>query len=162
VWSPDDSCVVSGAADQTVRIWNAKTGTANRLLTGHTGIVLSCEISTNGDYIVSNDEKYIKIWDFLTGECVNTLDVAKASSSTNHGKPSKKLAWTLCSYCPGVCGYYVIGVANDKMVTIFDPFTGSEILSLCCKFPVYCLTAGPKSKVAFGDSCGNVYIVEFT
>eukprot|EP00906_Rhabdomonas_costata_P029771 RCo042057 len=167
-WAPGDNLIVSGAADQTVRIWSSKSGVAVQKLTGHTGIVLSCEVSSSGDHIVSNDEKVIKVWELHSGRCVNTMDVMKYPSllqgsgrgATTTRSGCKKLAWTLAAYCPSRFGFYILGVNNDRMVYVFDPFTGKEVLAFCCKFPVYCLATGPRSTVCLGDSCGNVYVVE--
>ena len=127
-----------------------------RTLAGHTGIVLSCQFSLTGEYVLSNDEKSLKVWDWVNGRCVTNIDIDDVKPHPN--PTGKKLAWTLSSYCPGCCGFLIVGVANDKTVNIFHPFTGQEVLSFTCKAPVYCLAKGEENNLIFGDAFGNIYI----
>ena len=46
---------------------------------GHTSWINSIAISPDGKYIVSGSNKTIKIWDFKTGECLNTIEGHKRS-----------------------------------------------------------------------------------
>uniref|UniRef100_A0A6T2BQG3 Uncharacterized protein n=1 Tax=Eutreptiella gymnastica TaxID=73025 RepID=A0A6T2BQG3_9EUGL len=158
-WAPDDGAVASASADHTVRIWDPRTGQALRTLEGHDGIVLSCQFSLPGDHVLSNDEKVLKVWEWASGACVSRIDINDVKPCPE--APVRKLTWTMSSYCPGVCGFFIVGVANDKTVNIYHPFTGKEMLSFCCKAPVYCLDRGEHSKLIFGDAFGNVYIVRF-
>ena len=48
-FSPNGKQVVSGSADQTVRLWDAATGTALQTLEGHTACVNSVAFSPNGN-----------------------------------------------------------------------------------------------------------------
>ena len=82
VISPDGKFIVSGSSDDTIKIWDIKTGECLKTLEGHENSVNSVAITPDGKYIVSGDnysfgeEKggTIKIWDLKTGECLNTLD----------------------------------------------------------------------------------------
>ncbi|CUA71833.1 Apoptotic protease-activating factor 1 [Rhizoctonia solani] len=71
-FSPDDTCIVSGSFDKTLRIWNAETG-SNILgpLQGHADWVNSVQYSPNGSHIASeSDDGTIRIWDALEGTIV--------------------------------------------------------------------------------------------
>ena len=61
--SPDNSTLISGSRDNTIKIWNSGTGELIRTLTGHSDSVLSVAISPDGKTLVSgSDDKTIKIW----------------------------------------------------------------------------------------------------
>ncbi|KAG8687946.1 hypothetical protein FRC11_006339, partial [Ceratobasidium sp. 423] len=71
-FSPDCRALVSGAHDDTIRIWDVST---RRLLLdpirGHAYVVTSVEFSPNGVFIASGSrDKTVRIWDFRTGELV--------------------------------------------------------------------------------------------
>ena len=60
--------------------------------------------------------------------------------------------------CVPFCSY-IVAVCNDRIVHLFHPITGEEIVSFHSRAPVYCLSSGLNCKMAFGDACGNIYVV---
>eukprot|EP00667_Euglena_gracilis_P002332 EG_transcript_2331 len=157
-YAPDGECICSAAADKTLRIWSATTGQTLRVLRGHRGIVLACTYSQDGRSVVSNDESIVHVWDVEIGLCTRMFEV---NSVQPLGKKCsmRKLAWTLSTYAPGLFGFYIVAVCNDRAVYIFHPETGEEVVSFQTKAPVYCLSCGLTAKMAFGDSYGNIYVV---
>ncbi len=68
VISCDGTRIVSGADDNTVKVWDAVTGFVLSTLEGHTGKVKSVAISSDGTRIVSGSwDHTVKIWDSVTG-----------------------------------------------------------------------------------------------
>lgn len=62
-FSPDDSMLVSGSADNIVRIWNAESALLLRELTGHSSQIFGVCFSPDGEYIASGaNEGTIRIW----------------------------------------------------------------------------------------------------
>src|SRR5262245_62148243 len=52
-FSPDGTRLASGSRDETVRVWNARTGKEQRTLKGHTDTVTSVGFSPDGKRIAS-------------------------------------------------------------------------------------------------------------
>ena len=68
-FSPDESNIVSGSADTTVRVWDASTGQLLEIFSGHTGPVRSVSFSPNGSQIASGSEDdTIRLWEVATGK----------------------------------------------------------------------------------------------
>ncbi len=69
-FSPDGTRIVSGSADNTVRLWDAATGQPiGQPMTGHTGAVSSVAFSPDGTRIVSGSgDKTVRVWDADTGQ----------------------------------------------------------------------------------------------
>lgn len=66
--------LVSASLDQTINLWNLKTGYIAASFNGHTGSVNSVAISPDGQTVVSGSEdKTIKLWDVKTKELRRTL-----------------------------------------------------------------------------------------
>ena len=69
IFSPDGSRIVSGSADNTVRIWNAVTGESEAELRGHSSGVTSVAFSPDGSRLVSgSNDMTVRIWNVVTGE----------------------------------------------------------------------------------------------
>lgn len=73
VVSSDGQFALSGAWDNTLRLWDLTTGATTRTFVGHTHDVLSVAFSLDNRQIVSGSrDKSIKLWNTL-GECKYTI-----------------------------------------------------------------------------------------
>ena len=67
-FSPDGTRVVTGSADATAKVWNARTGTPHLELKGHTGVVNGVAFSPDGTRVVTGSaDATAKVWDARTG-----------------------------------------------------------------------------------------------
>ena len=67
----DDTKIVSGSYDRTIRVWNVATGECILTLEGHTGEVTSVVFNHDGTKIVSGSwDNTIRVWNVDTGECI--------------------------------------------------------------------------------------------
>ncbi|KAI0059572.1 WD40 repeat-like protein [Artomyces pyxidatus] len=69
VYSPDGAYIASGSWDNTIRIWDARTGAlVGEPLQGHTYSIEIVAFSPNGAYIASgSSDSTMRIWDAKTG-----------------------------------------------------------------------------------------------
>jgi WD40 repeat protein len=74
-FSPDGKQVVSGSWDNTVRLWDAATGTALQTLEGHLSSVASVAFSPDGKQVVSGSwDNIVRLWDAATGTALQRLE----------------------------------------------------------------------------------------
>jgi WD40 repeat protein len=70
----DENKLVSGSGDNTLRIWDRKTGAA-QVLSGHTRWVWDVDVSRDGKMVVSGSEdKTVRIWDGESGEVMHVFE----------------------------------------------------------------------------------------
>ncbi|KAG8705904.1 POC1 centriolar protein A [Ceratobasidium sp. 395] len=111
----DGSYIVSGSYDNTIRIWDARTGKpVGLLLTGHTGGVLSVAYSPDGAYIASSSQdNTIRIWDARTGKPV--------------GRPLTGHTSSVLSVAYSPDGGYIASGSFDETIRIWDARTGKPV-----------------------------------
>jgi WD40 repeat protein len=74
-FSPDGKQVVSGSWDNTVRLWDAATGTVLQTLEEHTDVVGVVTFSPDGKQVASaSDDTTVRLWDAATGAALQTLE----------------------------------------------------------------------------------------
>jgi len=147
--SPDGAAIVSGSADNSVRIWDAQTG-AEMLspLLGHTDLVWSVAISFDGRLVASGSEDYtVRLWDLLTGKAV--------------GKPMRGHSTYVKAVVFSPDARWLASGSNDKTVRIWDVATRrpSAIGPLSCRYAVFTVAVSPNGRlVAAGDAGGYLSI----
>lgn len=68
----DESKIVSGLRDNTIKIWDRSDLKCVKTLTGHTGSVL-CLQYDDKVIISGSSDSTVRVWDVVSGEMVNTL-----------------------------------------------------------------------------------------
>jgi WD40 repeat protein len=125
-YSPDGNRIAFGAADETVKVWDASTHKRVHDLRGHTGWVRSVAFSPNGKLLAScsgtfglftagKTSSQVKVWDADTGKELRTLN--------EHSGPLAALAFHPDSRRLGVA-------AEDGTIILWDAQSGERLFSL--------------------------------
>ncbi|KZP10859.1 WD40 repeat-like protein [Athelia psychrophila] len=114
-YSPDGKHIVSGSADDTIRIWDAETGEAvGEQLRGHSSSIMAIAYSPDGRHIVSGSwDGTIRIWDAETGESVGEPLIG-------HTEGIRAIA---CSSN----GAHIISGSDDNTIRRWDAVTGKAV-----------------------------------
>ena len=74
----DDERVLSGSADQTIRVWRISTGECEQILSGHTSWITCLTLLDAKQMLVASgsSDSRIKIWDLKKkrGKCLRTFE----------------------------------------------------------------------------------------
>lgn len=73
--SSDGRRALSGAGDNTVRVWDVENGLCECVLEGHTDCVRSVAFNNDGRRALSGaDDKTVRVWDVESGQCELVLE----------------------------------------------------------------------------------------
>jgi WD40 repeat protein len=113
--SPDGTRIVTGSADNTLRVWDVNTGQpVGPPLTGHTDTVWKVAFSPDGRRIASGGaDKTVRVWDAATGQPVGP-------PLTGH----TEAVWSV-AFSPD--GRRIASGGADKTVRVWDAATGQPV-----------------------------------
>ncbi len=73
--TPDGRRAVSASWDQTLRLWDLRTGQTSRTLEGHTSRITAVAVTPDGRRALSaSEDKTLRLWDLETGKTLRTLE----------------------------------------------------------------------------------------
>jgi WD40 repeat protein len=114
--SLDGQRAVSASEDETLKVWDLKTGRQLRTLEGHSSSVNGVALSADGRRVVSaSSDKTLKVWDLETGRELLTL---KGHSDWVNG------------VALNTDGRRAVSASSDKTLKVWDLETGRELCTL--------------------------------
>ncbi len=146
VISPDGQTLVSGGADNTIKLWNIKTGKLIKTLTGHTSFINYLVISPDGQTLASaSADNTINLWNLKKKEKIKTL--------TGHSSPVNALVIS-----PD--GQTLVSASADTKIKVWDLKMGTlkRTLSGHNSF-VNCLAISPNGQILVSGSADNMIYI---
>ena len=114
--SADGATIVSASYDETLKVWDGRTGAERFTLIGHAAVVNGCSISGDGTIIVSaSDDKTLKVWDGRSGTERFTL---RGHAGKVNG----------CAISED--GTTIVSASDDKTLKVWDGKSGAERFTL--------------------------------
>ena len=114
--SHDGKTLVSGSADQTIKVWDLATGTELKTLIGHTSFVNTLAIAHDDKTLASGGaDLTIRLWDLATGKVLNTFTGHTGFVNTLHFSHD---------------GRILASGSADKTIKIWDVATGQILRTL--------------------------------
>ncbi len=102
-YSPNGKQIASSSGDQTVRLWDARSGALRHTLQGHDSSVWSVAYSPNGEQIASgSSDKTVRLWDVASGECRAVIE--------GFDESVQSVAWKT-----SLGGTYLVTGSEDKL-----------------------------------------------
>ena len=112
-FSPDGRMIASGSWDDTVRLWDAASGSEPQVLEGHEDTVWSVAFSPDRRTIASGSrDNTVRLWDAASGGALRVLK--------GHGKSVRSVAFS-----PD--GRMIASGSSDDTVRLWDAASGGEL-----------------------------------
>ena len=128
--------VLSGSRDQTVRLWDLRTGKCVRTMEGHTESVGPVDMDGHCRAAVScSYDKSVKLWDLGSGQCTETYELASVVGDVMmHESGSSFLSMDSTSSENSIMNAWAMGCAKPSMrvdmAALFNPSNvGSRLLA---------------------------------
>ncbi len=115
-FSPDGALLAANGDDETVELWDLRTGELLRALTGHSSWVHAVAFSADGRLLATgSDDRTVRLWDPRTGAGLRTL--------TGHSSWVHTVAFS-------ADGRLLATGSDDTTVRLWDPQTGEQVRAL--------------------------------
>ncbi|KAJ3247390.1 general transcription repressor [Chytriomyces hyalinus] len=123
-FSPDSSCLATGAEDKVIRVWELQTRTLRYSLRGHEQDIYSMDWSRDGRFLVSGSgDRSVRVWDAGVGDNGGRCLMALLNEDSVPSVDQKDSGVTSVAINP-IDGRCVAAASLDMKVRIWDLRTG--------------------------------------
>jgi WD40 repeat protein len=133
-FSPDEKLMATASLDADVRIWNVKSGTLRRILSGHRGPVQDAEFSPDGRWVVTAGSAHAGLWfvrtwerlTFLRGntEPITSVGFDPTSRMVVTGSVDGSVRTYRCNLCGGL--EQLLALATRRLAATGRTFTPAD------------------------------------
>ncbi|MGD1905814.1 MAG: protein kinase [Leptolyngbyaceae cyanobacterium] len=141
-FSPSNPTLVSGSLDDTIKVWDLRTGNTIFTLTGHRRGINEIVISAKGQVLVScGDDNTIQVWNLSTGRRLHTLQ--------GHGRG-------VTSVAIGHQGWLLVSGSKDRTIKIWKLDKGVLTKTLSDgNSAIKCIALTPDEQFILGGGLDN-------
>lgn len=184
-FSLDGSLLASGSRDQTIGLWNAKTGQEMQELRGHEGMICSVAFLLDGCRLISGSQDgTMRFWDLRTGQVIQKINrfspfaadaVSSSGSLFASVSAGNKIALrdirngqasqTLQAHCDEISavvfspdGSLLVSGSRDHTVQIWNVNTGRKTQTLVHKDKVESVIFSPDGTLLASGTFNHVHI----
>jgi WD40 repeat protein len=160
--------LASASGDETVRVWDVKTGQPLQTLKCHTGGVNSLAFSAAGDRLASaSRDQTVRVWDAKTGQPLHTFEDTDSTQSlafSNDGSCLETNRGTLLLSLPAQSTSTLASQPPAQRIFVAERWLEvdvDEMVWIPANYLPSC-TAVCRRQIAFGYSSGRVLVLELS
>lgn len=143
VFSPDGRTIANASEDDTIGLWDVKTGVKKKTFHGHTDHVNSVAFSPDGQLLASTSgDRTIRLWDVKTGQ----------------NKTTFSSVWYVDDVAFSPDGLTLASVNGNRGLHLWDAATGTHKRTLSEHNPVFSVTFSPDGRLLASGGLGTVQL----
>mmetsp|Transcript_9431 Transcript_9431/g.23670 ORF Transcript_9431/g.23670 Transcript_9431/m.23670 type:complete len:238 (+) Transcript_9431:515-1228(+) len=130
-YSRHSNLIVSGSADESIRLWDARTGICRKIFAAHTDPVTAVAFSNDSTIIVSASyDGLIRLTDVQSGLLIKTLASDK-NPPVSHARFSPNSLYILAATLDGAIRLWDIGLGYNVPARVVKTYRGHESRRFC-------------------------------